>query len=866
MRTSWKGSRRRWAKDFLAALLAVALCLPGGLTASAESGHLLTMGGHDTYMVGTGLDTFSPNTAMTRAQAAVMLYRLVVDPPNPTASKFSDVKISSWYGKEVNALAQLGVLEGVGGGKFDPSGTLTRAQFVTMMCRCMGKTEGKATFADVSATHWARKYIAAAADAGWVNGTGHNRFEPNRGLKRCEATAIMNRVLGRSNDEGYAADSGLQKFADVPSKQWYFKDVTEAASPENTDFAAGQTVRVAAINGTALRSAADDSANTVLTLSLNTLVTVTDVSHTGWLGARTAGGVTGYVAESQVVLHAEAPKGGNGNSNGNGAVVSVGQTMRVTASTGLNLRSAPVNGGVITTLSYGAVVTVVDLANPQWPKVKTSTGTTGYASMDYLEVYNSAATGSASLSASAVSLMQYQTLRLDAAVDAGMGSMTWTSSNPAVAVVGYTVSYNDKEHGAMVYGRAPGQAVLTFSNPSGTVKAVCRVTVTAPEPVRYAYAQENAPTANKPFELVAVTEPTRASVTFRVGGQAYTTTNYTTEVRASQHGLGNNTVRVFRVTVTLGGAGTQTVQVTANESATVKKFDIYVHPEEPDATATSAAERRTSTEMLEVIANFEGSVAEIEDDQLARKNPTVGYGYVVPVNHTFYNNLTNSEMFGMLVDEVNNGGYATAVNNFRKNSNTRMSQAQFDALVSFAWNCGTGVLDKNTYDVPKILYNAVVPPADLVSGTKVYTGSLNVTSSALYASTSLGSSKLAVIPKDSSVNITGVQTIFNERKHEVWYRVQYGGSVGWVPGGLINLRGTVARDMAYADSTVLPNEFIQWSNAGGVRYAGLVYRRLAESKIFFFANYAEAMHSNANYQRNTYGFDFPASCAAYDKR
>ena len=103
-------------------------------------------------------------------------------------------------------------------------------------------------------------------------------------------------------------------------------------------------------------------------------------------------------------------------------------------------------------------------------------------------------------------------------------------------------------------------------------------------------------------------------------------------------------------------------------------------------------------------------------------------------------------------------------------------------------------------------------------------------------------------------------------KQEVWYQVSTsGGQVGWMPAGYIQLSGSWTRDLAWADSTVLANNFLQWNKAGGV-VAGLVWRRLAECKIFFFGNYDEAYHSNANFSYNTYGFHFPEECEQYDRR
>ena len=68
-----------------------------------------------------------------------------------------------------------------------------------------------------------------------------------------------------------------------------------------------------------------------------------------------------------------------------------------------------------------------------------------------------------------------------------------------------------------------------------------------------------------------------------------------------------------------------------------------------------------------------------------------------------------------------------------------------------------------------------------------------------------------------------------------------------------------------ADSTALAHEYLDWHKGGGSHEPGLLWRRVAECKIFFFENYAEAFHSHENYFHNTYGFIFPSCCADEDQ-
>ena len=66
-------------------------------------------------------------------------------------------------------LRLLGVVDGVGGGKFEPANNLTRAQFCKMAIVMMGIEaqepgyRSRTIFTDVASTHWARGYINLAA-------------------------------------------------------------------------------------------------------------------------------------------------------------------------------------------------------------------------------------------------------------------------------------------------------------------------------------------------------------------------------------------------------------------------------------------------------------------------------------------------------------------------------------------------------------------------------------------------------------------------------------------------------------------------------------------------------------------------------
>lgn len=83
---------------------------------------------------GDGKGHFTPAGNLTRAELCTMLANVLnVTYTGPTL--YTDVNQDEWYGPSVNAMAYLGLVQGVGGGKFNPNHTLTQEEFFTIMGR-----------------------------------------------------------------------------------------------------------------------------------------------------------------------------------------------------------------------------------------------------------------------------------------------------------------------------------------------------------------------------------------------------------------------------------------------------------------------------------------------------------------------------------------------------------------------------------------------------------------------------------------------------------------------------------------------------------------------------------------------------------
>ena len=128
--------------------------------------------------------------------------------------KFTDVKSTSWYYSYVNKLIDLKITSGIGDNKFGPNNNVTRAEFVTFLCKATGLTQKIGYDFNDTEKHWAREWITAAVTANIIDkGTS---FEPNKAITRQESVEMLCRALSLQ------ADTDMQTpYADISTNPGY---------------------------------------------------------------------------------------------------------------------------------------------------------------------------------------------------------------------------------------------------------------------------------------------------------------------------------------------------------------------------------------------------------------------------------------------------------------------------------------------------------------------------------------------------------------------------------------------------------------------------------------------------------------------
>lgn len=108
---------------------------------------------------------------------------------------YSDLNPELWYHKAVDYVLDNELMNGVGGNRFDPYGTTSRAMIVTILWRLEGcpKAVSAPAFTDVPDGMWYTEAIRWAASTGIVKGYGDQTFGLNDPITREQLATILYR-------------------------------------------------------------------------------------------------------------------------------------------------------------------------------------------------------------------------------------------------------------------------------------------------------------------------------------------------------------------------------------------------------------------------------------------------------------------------------------------------------------------------------------------------------------------------------------------------------------------------------------------------------------------------------------------------
>ena len=148
------------------------------------------------YVVATGLSSYDNSFDGPAPRIRIRDRHDVLVTVDPTT--FEDIREDGWYYDAVCALVNKGIMSGRSETKFDPAGTLTRAEWVTMLYRAAGSpaVAELSSFTDVPADSWCAEAFAWAEDMGIVSGVADGIAAPTMVVTREQLVIMLHRFAG----------------------------------------------------------------------------------------------------------------------------------------------------------------------------------------------------------------------------------------------------------------------------------------------------------------------------------------------------------------------------------------------------------------------------------------------------------------------------------------------------------------------------------------------------------------------------------------------------------------------------------------------------------------------------------------------
>jgi len=142
------------------------------------------------------------------------IYREEIPSLTKTFEGLTDVTADAWYYDSVREAVLRNLFKGVTATQFKPTQAMTRAMLVTVLWRMEGcPVVDGGEFTDVAPDDWYAQAVNWAAQNGIVNGVGHGKFNPNGYITREQMAALLYRYADRLGLLT-AYDSSIDSFPD----------------------------------------------------------------------------------------------------------------------------------------------------------------------------------------------------------------------------------------------------------------------------------------------------------------------------------------------------------------------------------------------------------------------------------------------------------------------------------------------------------------------------------------------------------------------------------------------------------------------------------------------------------------------------
>lgn len=152
------------------------------------------------YFFGLSNTEFGPNKSITRGQFVTVIGRMLnVNTSIYNSQNFNDVKSSMYYSSYIAWANKMGIVSGVGQGRFAPEKELTREEMAVIMSKFLkvsnktlnAKGNSNAFMDDGKIESWAKEAVKEMAKLGVVNGMGDGKFAPKSPFTRAQVAQVL---------------------------------------------------------------------------------------------------------------------------------------------------------------------------------------------------------------------------------------------------------------------------------------------------------------------------------------------------------------------------------------------------------------------------------------------------------------------------------------------------------------------------------------------------------------------------------------------------------------------------------------------------------------------------------------------------
>jgi hypothetical protein len=139
---------------------------------------------------------------------------------------FGDLSGYGWAKKDIEVLASKGIITGSSETQFNPSGKITRADFLVLLTKTLGlKADVNENFVDVESGKYYYEAVGTAKELGIVTGLNNNTFKPKEPISRQDMMVMAQRALNVINPEtGKAVTDNLDQYSDKDTVAGYARE------------------------------------------------------------------------------------------------------------------------------------------------------------------------------------------------------------------------------------------------------------------------------------------------------------------------------------------------------------------------------------------------------------------------------------------------------------------------------------------------------------------------------------------------------------------------------------------------------------------------------------------------------------------